>query len=483
MGMKGLVANPQGETIELPIKSSYKEGLRVLEYFIATHGARKGSTDTALKTASAGYLTRRLVDVSQDIVVREENCKTKKGITIHRADGQEYGYAFADRLHSRTSLEDIVIDKKTLVKAGQIISEEAAKEIQDSSVESVVVRSPIACETINGICSQCYGLDLSKGKLVETGEAVGIVAAQSIGEPGTQLTMRTFHIGGIAGIDITHGLPRVEEIFEARPPKGKATLVQTDGIVESVEDRGLVKAVLVKRIGEKAAKPKRKTKKAVATGIDEYLIPAGMRILAKEGDKLEKGAMLSEGHMDLRELMEFKGPEEVERYIINEVQKIYVPEGASISDKHIEVIAKRMLSRMVVTDPGDSNLIMGDLIDRLELAQMNQELKKEKKQPAKGKLKIMGITRVALDSPSFLSSSSFQETSRVLVSAAVEGKKDFLRGLKENVIIGKLIPAGTGLYDIPEEELTPWRAELEEETEGFGGNNGGKTSEIQESES
>ena len=457
MGMKGLVSNPQGETIELPIKSSYKEGLRVLEYFIATHGARKGSTDTALKTASAGYLTRRLVDVAQDIVIREEDCKTKEGLPIYRADGQAYGYAFGDRLYSRTSLNDIVADGKTIVKAGEIISRDVAKAIQGSSLESVVVRSPITCEAASGVCSICYGLDLSKEKLVGIGEAVGIVAAQSIGEPGTQLTMRTFHIGGVAGVDITHGLPRVEEIFEARPPKGKAILTQTDGIVESIEDRGLVKAILIKRLSEKEGK--KRSKKQTT---DEYLIPAGTRTLVKEGDTIEKGSMLSEGHLDIKELMDFKGPEAVERYIVNEVQKIYVPEGASINDKHIEVITKRMLSRILITDPGDTTCIPGDLIDRLAFARLNREMRKEKKQPAKGTLRVMGITRVALDSPSFLSSSSFQETSRVLVGAAIEGRVDHLRGLKENVIIGKLIPAGTGWYGIPEDDLAMWRPQPEE---------------------
>ncbi|MDI6820749.1 MAG: DNA-directed RNA polymerase subunit beta' [Patescibacteria group bacterium] len=456
MGMKGLVINPQGEIIELPVKSSFKEGLRILEYFISTHGARKGSTDTALKTASAGYLTRRLVDVSQDIFIREEDCKTNEGINIYRKEGDEYSYVFADRLYSRASLEDIRIERKLIVRAGEVITRASAKLIQASNIETVRVRSPIYCKTFHGICATCYGLDLARGKPIVVGEAVGIVAAQSIGEPGTQLTMRTFHIGGVAAVDITHGLPRVEEIFEARPPKGKAPIARADGIVQIIEEKGLIKVIKVKQaIMKKGKKPK--------PVVDEYVVSAGVSLFIKEGDKVCKGDQLSEGPLDLREILAYRDAETVEHYIINEVQKIYVAEGASINDKHIEIIVRQMLSRLLITEPGDTNFMVGDVTDKSEFIRVNKEMKKLKKQPAKAVLKVLGITRVALDSPSFLSAASFQETSRVLVSAAVEGKIDTLQGLKENVIIGKLIPAGIGLRGIPEEAIK----KIKEESKPF----------------
>ncbi|MDI6734196.1 MAG: DNA-directed RNA polymerase subunit beta' [Patescibacteria group bacterium] len=452
MGMKGLVINPQGEIIELPVKSSFKEGLKVLEYFISTHGARKGSTDTALKTASAGYLTRRLVDVSQDIFVKEEDCGAGEGITVYKKEGDEYSYSFADRLYSRINLEDIRIERKLIVRAGEVITRAAAKLIQASNIEAVKVRSPIHCKTFHGVCSVCYGLDLSRGKPVAVGEAVGIVAAQSIGEPGTQLTMRTFHVGGVAAVDITHGLPRVEEIFEARPPKGKAPIARTDGVVEEIEEKGLIKVIKVKQaVIKKGKKPK--------PFIDEYIVSAGVTLFVKKGDKVHKGDQLSEGPLDLRELLAYRGEEAVEHYIINEVQKIYVAEGASINDKHIEIIVRQMLSRLLIVESGDTHFMVGDVIEKSEFLKANKEMKKSKKQPAKAVLKVLGITRVALDSPSFLSAASFQETSRVLVSASVEGKVDNLLGLKENVIIGKIIPAGIGLRGIPEEALKKMKEE------------------------
>ncbi len=454
MGMKGLVINPQGETIELPVKSSFKEGFSVIEYFSSTHGARKGTTDTALKTATAGYLTRRLVDVSQDLVVREDDCGTEEGITVTRAEGDEYGYAFGDRLFSRVSVEDIRIDRKLVVKKGEVITRDIAKVLQDSKLEKIVVRSPISCRSMSGICATCYGLDLTKNKIVDTGTAVGIIAAQSIGEPGTQLTMKTFHVGGITGVDITHGLPRVEEIFEARPPKGKAPLAKSDGIVDSIEEKGLARVITIKKSG-----PKTKSKSKKLHDADEYLVPSSITILVKEGDSVKKGDALTEGPLDLRELLAFRGLEAVEHYIINEVQKIYVPQGSSINDKHIEIIVRQMLSRITVMDAGDVDAMPGDVLEKNQFIMANRVVREKKGLIAKGLLKVLGITRVALSSSSFLSAASFQETSRVLVSAAVEGKIDPLRGLKENVIIGKLIPAGTGLSGISAELLKPWKLE------------------------
>ena len=452
MGMKGLVINPQGETIELPIKSSFKEGFSVIEYFSSTHGARKGTTDTALKTATAGYLTRRLVDVAQDLIIRDEDCGTEEGVTLVRKEGDAYGYAFGDRLYSRISAETIKIDRKVVVEAGEMITRDIAKAIQDSDVPQMVVRSPIGCRSTSGICAKCYGLDLAKNKLVEIGTAVGIIAAQSIGEPGTQLTMRTFHVGGVAGVDITHGLPRVEELFEARPPKGKAPLAKADGIVDSIEEKGLARIIKIKKSGPK-------TKKSKVNDYDEYLVPSTVSILVKEGDEIKKGSPLTEGPLDLRELLAFRGLSAVEHYIINEVQKIYVPQGSSINDKHIEIIVRQMLSRIVVMDRGDSDFMPGDVVEKGQFIMSNRSINAKKGLISKGLLKVLGITRVALSSQSFLSAASFQETSRVLVSAAVEGKIDPLKGLKENVIIGKLIPAGTGLSGIGNDSLRPWKLE------------------------
>ena len=444
MGMKGLMSNPKNETIELPVKSSYKEGFNILEYFISTHGARKGSTDTALKTASAGYLTRRLVDVAQDVVTKEVDCKTRQGMEIVRSEGNEYSYSFKERLYSRTSLEDVKVGRKIIVKAGEIINRKKAKEIKDSKIESVKVRSPITCKTFYGICSACYGLDLSTEKLINVGEAVGIVAAQSIGEPGTQLTLRTFHIGGVAGVDITAGLPRIEEVFEARPPKGKAVLAKSDGRVESIGYQDLTRVIKIKETSSKNGSSKKL--------VTEYLVPAGVNLNVKEGDAVKKGQSLSEGPLDLKELLMYRDIETVKHYIINEVQKIYVPEGTPINDKHIEIMVRQMLSRVLIKDPGDTDFMVGDVIDKSRFRQTNKEIKKGKA-VAKATQLILGITRAALTTESFLSAASFQETSRVLVNAAVDGKVDILRGLKENVIIGKLIPVGTGWRGIPKDKL------------------------------
>jgi len=430
MGMKGLVQNPKGETIELPVRSSLKEGLSVLEYFISTHGARKGTTDTALKTAQAGYLTRRLVDVAQDLTIREEDCRTKEGIGILRADGKEFNQSFASKLFSRTALEDIKIGNKVVTKAGEIIDKAAADLIEQSKLDVVNVRSPITCKTFYGICATCYGFDLGNNERVKMGTAAGVLAAQSIGEPGTQLTMRTFHTGGVAGADITHGLPRVEEIFEMRSPKGKAILSPFDGVVEKVEDKGAQK--MIRLISD--------NKKAKA---QEITVPRGTVIYVKPGQKVTEGEQLSEGNLDIHELYETRGALEVARYVVNEVQRIYLSEGASINNKHIEMIVRQMFSRVKITDAGDApDFVMGEIVEKPKFLEVNRELKKAGSRQAKSEDVLLGVTRIALSSESFLSAASFQDTARVLVKAAIEAKIDRLRGLKENVIIGRLIPVG-----------------------------------------
>ncbi len=440
MGMKGLVANAQGDTIELPVRSSFKEGLSVLEYFISTHGARKGSTDTALKTAQAGYLTRRLVDVAQDLIIKEDDCRTKEGIELIRADGASFGHSFAARLFSRTVLDDIKSGNKILVRAGEIVDHAAAEAIEATKAESVKVRSPITCKALYGICSKCYGYDLGSNEPIKIGEAVGIIAAQSIGEPGTQLTMRTFHTGGVAGADITHGLPRVEELFELRPPKGKAVLAEDDGEIINIDEKGLLKVISLKIAGKKG--------KTV-----EYSVSRMVSLRVKEGDEVKKGDQLTDGNVDLQELFEYKNAGEVERYIVNEVQKIYVSEGASINNKHIEVIARQLFSRVRIVEAGDTELVRGDIIEKSKFLELNRTMRKDGKTPAKAKQLLMGVTKVALSTESFLSAASFQETARVLVGAATEGKVDRLRGLKENVIIGRLIPVGNGLSIRPEDVI------------------------------
>ncbi|MDP1688882.1 MAG: DNA-directed RNA polymerase subunit beta' [bacterium] len=453
MGMRGLMANPKGEIIELPIRSSLKEGLSVLEYFISTHGARKGTTDTALKTAQAGYLTRRLVDVAQDLIIKEEDCKTKEGISIHREDGEAFGHSFSSRAFSRTALVDIKVSgKKVLVAAGEIIDHAAAVAIEGSSLPIIDVRSPITCKTSYGLCARCYGLDLGKNKPIKIGEGVGVVAAQSIGEPGTQLTMRTFHTGGVAGADITSGLPRVEELFELRTPKGKAALAEEDGFVEEIEERGMIKIIKVKETAGKKAK------------LNEYQVSRLAQVYVKLNDQVKKGDQLTEGHIDLQELYESKNQSAVERYILSEVQRIYVSEGVSINNKHIEVIIRQLFARVRITDSGDTDFIIGDIIEKSKFLEANREMKKTGKTLARSKQLLMGVSKVALSTESFLSAASFMETARVLVTAASEGRIDKLRGLKENVIIGRLIPAGTGL-EVTEDDLFYEKSEMEESIE------------------
>ena len=451
-GMKGLVQNPNGETIELPIKSSYKDGFSVLEYFIASHGARKGSSDTALKTANAGYLTRRLVDSSQDILITEEDCGTKEGIVINRKDGEEYGHNFSSRLFARTSLEEIKIAGKVIVKANEVIDRKSSKLIEASDIQIIKVRSPITCKSVWGVCSKCYGYDLAYNSQVKVGTPVGIIAAQSIGEPGTQLTLRTFHTGGVAGKDITHGLPRIEELLEVRSPKYKAVIAENDAKIISIEEGDKDIKIIFEPTDsitkeEKVKKTKKKIKKE---NTNTYNLSKGSRVLVKAGDKVVAGQKLSEGSIDLKDLLRATNREEVEKYIMSEVQKIYVSEGVNINNKHLEIILKQMFSRVKIKDPGDSEFLIGEVISKSKFIEENRRLKAKGKTPAKAMLMLLGVTKSALASDSFLSAASFQETTRVMVTAATEGRTDNLRGLKENVIIGRLIPAGTGYK--PKEE-------------------------------
>ena len=438
-GMKGLVINPAGQIIELPVRSSFKEGFDVLEYFISTHGARKGTADTALRTSTAGYLTRRLVDVSHDVIVSEKDCGDKEGFETRKDEADELGQDFSYKIIGRIALEDI----KGIVKKGQIIDWQAVSKIEKKGIEKIKVRSPISCKTKRGICQHCYGWDLGKNKMAEIGEAVGIVAAQAIGEPGTQLTMRTFHTGGVAGGgDITFGLPRVQEIFEARLPRGKAEISKARGTVIDVTPERVIK-IKPELEGLKNASGQKKGK-AKKEDILEYKISPKIAIYVKRGQEVEKGQQLCEGSLDLKDLFKAKGKEETQRYVLREIQRIYFSQGAAIHDKHVEVIVRQMFSRVKIKDPGDSDFSVGQIAERGKFIEENEKLKKDKKNLAKGTAVLLGISRVALTTDSFLSAASFQETSRVLIRASLEGKEDKLRGLKENVIIGKLIPAGTG---------------------------------------
>jgi DNA-directed RNA polymerase subunit beta' len=423
--------------------------LNVLEYFISTHGARKGTADTALRTSAAGYLTRRLVDVAQDVIVVEEDCKTKQGLEILRHESEEINKTLGQRAFGRVLFEDLRDEKNNvLIKAGEEIDYEKAKLIEEKKIERLVVRSPVTCRSLEGICRKCYGYNLGNNLPVELGESVGIVAAQAIGEPGTQLTMRTFHTGGVAGSgDITTGLPRVEEIFEVRPPKGKAFISDVRGEVMEIIDSNREKIIRVQVYpDEEKDKPskKRLKKEALTEMIKEFRIPLTTTILVEIGTKVDRGTLLTEGHADLRELFKYAGEETTRRYIIKEVQKIYSLQGAPIHDKHIEVIARQMFSRVRIKDPGDTEFTAGEIIEKMEFRKANLRMLKEGKKPASAYKLLLGITRVALSTASTLSAASFQETARVLIDAAIRGKKDELRGLKENVIIGHLIPAGTG---------------------------------------
>ena len=432
MGMRGLFINPAGEIIELPVKNSFKEGLTVLEYFISTHGARKGLADTALRTATAGYLTRRLVDVVQDIVIQEEDCKDKDGFIIYAKDSEAINESLGRRVLGRFSLEEVKDGgEKAVVKKGDLISRSQAEAIDRIKLGKLRIRNLISCKSRKGVCKTCYGHDLSKNVLVDLGEAVGIITAQAIGEPGTQLTMKTFHTGGVAGMgDITLGLPRVEEIFESRAPSNKGIISDVEGKVVSVEQKGSQKIIKIETSDTKE--------------IREYALPPLSSASVSQGELAVRGQQLSEGSLDLNELYRLADKAEVSRYIIRQIKNIYFTAGESINDKHIELIIRQMFSRVKILDGGDSVFIPGEVVELNRALIENDKLKEKNKQLARYEQLLLGITKVALTTESFLSAASFQETARVLIDAAVGGKVDTLRGLKENVIIGRLIPAGTG---------------------------------------
>ena len=457
-GLKGLVQNPAGDIIDLPIISSFKEGFNVLEYFISTHGARKGSADTALRTASAGYLTRRLVDVAQDVVITENDCLATRdlakqdgddiGLIIKRKDSEDFGVSLGARVFSRTVLSDVKDkDGKIIIKTGDIIKRNIAELIDKEEVSEITVRSPITCKTKIGVCQKCYGYDLGHNQLVGIGMAIGIVAAQAIGEPGTQLTMRTFHTGGVATAgDITAGLPRVQEVFEARIPKGKAVISEIDGKVSEIIDKGKQKLIRI-QIEKISSKHEGKPSSAKATeGKEEveYSVSGGNTFWVNKGDLVTRGQQLSEGNLDLKELFAISGMSAVVNHILNEVQKIYATNGSDINAKHIEVIIRQMFGRVRIKEAGDSDFTPGDIVEKTVFIEENNRIKKLKGKPASANQLLMGITKVALTTESWMSAASFQETAKVLINAAIESKSDRLRGLKENVILGRLIPAGTG---------------------------------------
>ncbi|MBT4723192.1 DNA-directed RNA polymerase subunit beta', partial [Candidatus Falkowbacteria bacterium] len=526
LGMKGLVTNPSGQIIELPVKANFKEGFSVLEYYISTHGTRKGLSDTALRTANAGYLTRRLVDVAQDVIIKEEDCGDTKGKVITQKECKILGQNLIEKIVGRFVLEPIKHPKtgKEIVKAGEIVTEEKARSMEGLEIEQVTIRSLLSCKLPKGVCQKCYGFDLAHNKLVKKGTSVGIIAAQSIGEPGTQLTMRTFHTGGVAGTsDITQGLPRVEEIFEARIPKKKALIAEVGGLVSIQEKERVItgpkgEIVAKSSFGEKLLKvtyndtdeetfklkadfavkvkdgefvkdkdvlyldenkKKVKTKRAgrielgekelkIVDNVEkekEYVIAPGTVLWVKDGDMVEKGTQLTEGHLDLQQYFKIAGKRKVQDYIQKEIQYIYSSQGQKLNDKHVELIARQMFSRIYVKDSGDTSLLEGEVVERSAYEIENSELKKSEKQ-AIGEEVFLGISKVSLTTDSFLSAASFQETARVLINAAVNGKEDKLEGLKENVIIGRLIPAGTGLESVAK-EILPEIAKIKEQAAKF----------------
>lgn len=431
-GMRGLMANPAGKIIELPIKSSFREGLTVLEYFISTHGARKGLADTALKTADSGYLTRRLVDVAQDVIVREDDCGTDRGLKVAAIkEGNEVIENLYERLVGRTAFRTVYHPEtnEVLVSKNEQITEDSAQLVVDAGIEEITLRSVFTCDTRHGVCKKCYGRNLATGSDVEVGEAVGIIAAQSIGEPGTQLTMRTFHTGGVAGDDITQGLPRIQELFEARNPKGQALISELEGTVININESKEKREILVQ--GEIETRT--------------YTVPYGARIKVAEGDAVVAGQVLTEGSIDPKELIKVKGAEGVQEYLLREVQKVYRMQGVEIGDKHVEVMVRQMLRKVRIIDAGHTEVLPGALMDIHAFTDVNRKILLQGGIPATGRPVLLGITKASLETESFLSAASFQETTRVLTDAAIKGKRDELLGLKENVIIGKLIPAGTGM--------------------------------------
>lgn len=455
-GMRGLMAAPSGKIIELPITSSFREGLTVLEYFISTHGARKGLADTALKTADSGYLTRRLVDVAQDVIVREEDCGTDRGLLVSDIkEGTEMIEPFIERIEGRYSKETIRHPEtdEIIIRPDELITPEIAKKITDAGIEQMYIRSAFTCNARHGVCEKCYGKNLATGEKVEVGEAVGTIAAQSIGEPGTQLTMRTFHTGGVAGSDITQGLPRIQEIFEARNPKGQAVITEIEGVVEDI----------------KLAKDRQQ--EIVVKGANEtrsYLASGTSRIIVEIGQPVQRGEVLTEGSIEPKNYLSVAGLNATESYLLKEVQKVYRMQGVEIDDKHVEVMVRQMLRKVRIIEAGDTKLLPGSLVDIHNFTDANREAFKHRKRPATAKPVLLGITKASLETESFLSAASFQETTRVLTDAAIKGKRDDLLGLKENVIIGKLIPAGTGMRrysDVKYEKIAKPVAEVESQTE------------------
>ena len=431
-GMRGLMSSATGETIEIPIRANFREGLSVLEFFISTHGSRKGLSDTALRTADSGYLTRRLVDVSQDVIVTEDDCGTDRYIEVSDiTEGDELIESLADRIIGRTSFEDILHPNtgELIVRKDDTITEKVSDEIIKAGIKTVKVRSILECNTVHGVCAKCYGRNLATGKAVNIGEAVGIIAAESIGEPGTQLTMRTFHSGGVAGTAITSGLPRVEELFEARKPKGLAPIAKTSGVVSFKENKKRRDIVITSDDGHQ----------------ETYTIPYDSKIELMDGDYVEKGRRLTAGSINPVELLEVLGPEAVQNYITSEVQKVYRLQGVDIDDRHIEIIIHQMMQKVRIVDAGDSGFLPGTLMNARLVALKNRQLREEGKEEVTFEYQLLGITKASIASESFLSAASFQETTRVLTDASIKGKVDYLRGLKENIIIGKLIPAGTGM--------------------------------------
>lgn len=455
-GMRGLMAAPSGKIIELPITSSFREGLTVLEYFISTHGARKGLADTALKTADSGYLTRRLVDVAQDVIVREEDCGTDRGLLVSDIkEGTEMIEPFIERIEGRYSKETIRHPEtdKIIIRPDELITPEIAKKITDAGIEQMYIRSAFTCNARHGVCEKCYGKNLATGEKVEVGEAVGTIAAQSIGEPGTQLTMRTFHTGGVAGSDITQGLPRIQEIFEARNPKGQAVITEIEGVVEDIK-------LAKDRQQEIVVKGANETKSYLASGTS--------RIIVEIGQPVQRGEVLTEGSIEPKNYLSVAGLNATESYLLKEVQKVYRMQGVEIDDKHVEVMVRQMLRKVRIIEAGDTKLLPGSLVDIHNFTDANREAFKHRKRPATAKPVLLGITKASLETESFLSAASFQETTRVLTDAAIKGKRDDLLGLKENVIIGKLIPAGTGMRrysDVKYEKTAKPVAEVESQTE------------------
>ncbi len=451
-GMRGLMANPAGRIIELPIKSSFREGLTVLEYFISTHGARKGLADTALKTADSGYLTRRLVDVAQDVIIREDDCGTDKGLEISALkEGNELIETLEERVLGRYAKKTIVNPQtgEVIVAPDELITAELARKITEAGIETLTIRSAFTCNTKHGVCKKCYGMNLATGDEVEVGEAVGIIAAQSIGEPGTQLTMRTFHTGGVAGADITQGLPRIQEIFESRNPKGQALITEISGTVSEIEEirEGLKEITIQSPIESR-----------------KYTAPYNARLVVQEGDQVSHGQVLTQGSIDPKQLIKVTDVATVEKYLLKEVQKVYRMQGVEIGDKHIEVMVRQMLRKVRIIEAGDTELLPGSLVDIHQFTEANRAiLMAGDKAPATCRPVILGITKASLETESFLSAASFQETTRVLTDAAIKGKRDELLGLKENVILGKLVPAGTGMQRYRQIELAGPAAQTKEE--------------------